>query len=152
VRAEAAVWLRRLFAHPVTGELVAMDSKARFFRGGLRRFLVVRDEVCRTPWCDAVVRHADHVVPVAEGGRTSAENGNGRCEQCNYVKDSPGWSTEPHVGSPAASDTGCQVGTGHQVETVTPTGHRYVSRPPPLPGTEVSGEVACSTALGTAVA
>jgi hypothetical protein len=126
-----------------------MDAKARFFRGGLRRFLVVRDEVCRTPWCDALVRHADHVVPVAEGGRTSAENGNGLCEQCNYAKDSPGWSAQPQVGHPAAPDG------AHRIETVTPTGHRYVSRPPPLPGTAAcgaSGEDAGATGPGTAVA
>jgi len=143
---EAAVWVRRLYAHPSTGELVAMDSKARLFRGALRRFLVVRDEVCRTPWCDAMVRHADHVVPVAAGGRTSAENGNGLCEQCNYAKDSPGWSAQPQVGHAAAPDS------GHRVETVTPTGHRYVSRPPPLPGTAARGQDASGTGPGTAVA
>jgi Domain of unknown function (DUF222)/HNH endonuclease len=143
---EAAVWVRRLYAHPSTGELVAMDSQARFFRGALRRFLVVRDDVCRTPWCDAIIRHADHVVPVAEGGRTSAENGNGLCEQCNYAKDSPGWSAQPRVGHAAAPDS------GHQVETVTPTGHRYVSRPPPLPGTAPRGQDASGTKSGTAAA
>ena len=68
--AQAAVWLRRLFTHPVTGQLVAMESRARPFPPALRRLLVVRDQVCRTPWCDALVRHGDHVVPVARGGRT----------------------------------------------------------------------------------
>jgi hypothetical protein len=68
----AGVWLRRLFLDPSTGELAAMDSKARRFR------------------------HIDHVVPAAEGGGTSVENGEGLCENCNYVKESPGW--ERHVG------------------------------------------------------
>ena len=29
------VWVRRLYADPTTGELVAMDSQARLFRGSL---------------------------------------------------------------------------------------------------------------------
>jgi hypothetical protein len=88
--------------------------------------------VCRTPWCDAIVRHADHLTRVADGGATSAANGNGRCEACNYAKDSPGWAA-------AAPGTG---GAGHVAETVTPTGHRYATRPPPLPGTRAAGAVA----------
>jgi hypothetical protein len=121
----AEVWLRRLFTHPTTGQLVAMDSKAATFPPALRRLLVVRDEVCRTPWCDALVRHADHVVPRARGGSTAEANGQGLCEQCNYVKESPGWSAGPAPGSSLGR---------HLVETVAPTGHRYRSRPPPLPG------------------
>ncbi|WP_188960172.1 DUF222 domain-containing protein, partial [Terrabacter tumescens] len=34
----AGVWLRRLFTHPDTGTLVAMDSTRRTFDGGLRRY------------------------------------------------------------------------------------------------------------------
>lgn len=55
------VWLRRLYASPTTGELVAMDSRARLFPAGLARFIRLRDQVCRTPWCDAPIRHIDHV-------------------------------------------------------------------------------------------
>ena len=96
---QAAVWVRRLFTHPSTGQLVAMDSRARAFPPRLRDLLVTRDEVCRTPWCDALVRHGDHVVPVARGGTTSEANGQGLCEQCNYVKELPGWSAGPAPGS-----------------------------------------------------
>src|SRR6478752_3778903 len=46
----ARVWLRRLFTHPDTGTLVAMDSVRRTFDGGLRRYLLTRDAgTCRTP-------------------------------------------------------------------------------------------------------
>ncbi len=55
------VWLRRLYAEPATGELVAMDSRARRFTGRLADFLRLRDQTCRTPWCDAPIRHLDHV-------------------------------------------------------------------------------------------
>ncbi|MGH8969587.1 MAG: HNH endonuclease, partial [Actinomycetes bacterium] len=80
---------------------------------------------CRTPWCDAPIRHADHVTGHAAGGPTTAGNGQGLCEACNYTKQAPGWRAREHPDS----------GPGdHLVETTTPTGHTYPSRPPPLPG------------------
>jgi hypothetical protein len=122
----ALAWLRRVYGDPATGELVAMESTRREFTGGLRRFVVARDQVCRTPWCDAPIRHADHIKPVAEGGPTSAANGQGLCEACNYTKQTTGWRIR-------ARPDGA-------VETTTPTGHRYLSRtpqiahpPPPAP-------------------
>ena len=122
---ESAVFVRRLFTHPSSGELVAMESRSRFFPEPLRDLLVVRDQVCRTPWCDAIVRHADHATGVSEGGATSEANGQGLCEGCNYAKTAPDWAARA---APASS-----LGA-HLVETVTPTGHKYRSRPPPLPG------------------
>jgi hypothetical protein len=122
----AVVLLRRLFTHPSTGELVAMESRARAFPDALREFLVLRDQTCRTPWCDAPVRHGDHVVPRAKDGPTSAANGQGLCEACNYTKEAPGWTARPTPGSRPGA---------HEVEITTPTGHRYRSRPPPQPGT-----------------
>ena len=64
---DATVWLRRVYARPADGSLVAMDSKRRRFPTGLRRLLQVRDRTCRTPWCGAPIRHTDHVIPVAAG-------------------------------------------------------------------------------------
>lgn len=112
------VWVRRLYASPATGELVAMEARGRYFRGGLSRFIKLRDRVCRTPWCDAPIRQTDHVRPHAEGGATDASNGQGTCEACNYATDAPGWRSRPRPD-----------GT---VETTTPTGHHYLSRPPPV--------------------
>ena len=57
------LWLRRLYTHPGTGELVGMDSRARLFPPGLRRFIQARDDTCRTPYCDAPIRHLDHIIP-----------------------------------------------------------------------------------------
>jgi hypothetical protein len=124
----AQVWLRRLYTHPATGELVAMESRAERFPEALREFLVLRDQACRTPWCDAPVRHGDHVVPKAQGGPTSAGNGQGLCEACNYTKEAPGWAARPTAGSRPGA---------HEVEIITPTGHRYRSRPPPQPGAPI---------------
>lgn len=95
-RAEGELWLRRLYTDPETGELVAMDARSRRFPNALRELVELRDRTCRTPWCDAPIRHIDHTVPAAEGGPTEVGNAQGLC--------------------------------------ATPTGHTYVSRPPPLPG------------------
>lgn len=116
----AQVWVRRLYTSPDTGALVAMESKRRCFDGQLRQFLITADRRCRTPWCDAPIRHADHPVRVADGGYTTAANSQGLCEACNYTKEAYGWRTIPHA--------------DRVVTTITPSGHQYVSRPPPAVG------------------
>nr|WP_240720072.1 DUF222 domain-containing protein [Pseudarthrobacter sp. NamB4] len=124
---ESATYLRRLYTAPGTGELVAMDSKARLFPPGLRRFLQVRDDTCRTPYCDAPIRHHDHIIPRHNDGPTTARNGQGLCEACNHTKETPGWNARR------------VPGTRHAVQLQTPTGHTYRSTAPPLPGTPPSG-------------
>lgn len=115
---EDEVWLRRLYASSTTGELVAMDSRSRRFPAGLARFIRLRDQVCRTPWCDAPIRHTDHVQRHDDGGRTSGRNGQGTCEACNYAKEAPRWRARP--------------GPDGSVTTTLPTGHTYSTRPPPI--------------------
>src|SRR6201999_819540 len=83
--------LRRLYAHPRSGALVAMESRARLFPRGLATFIELRDQRCRTPYCDAPIRHRDHAQPWAAGGPTTAANGLGSCERCNYAKEAAGW-------------------------------------------------------------
>ena len=118
----ASVWLRRLYTSPDGRDLVALDSRRRTFVGGLRRVLVLRDDVCTTPFCDAQIVHADHAHPARDGGPTSAENGHGKCARCNHVKEAPGWRVTVARGSP------------RETETRTPTGHTYRSLAPPLLG------------------
>jgi hypothetical protein len=135
----AEVWLRRLFTTPDGADLVAMESARRRFAGMLRRFVVARDQVCRTPWCDAPVRHVDHVQPARAGGATKAANGQGLCEACNYGKEAPGWTERVlHAGpSPGAGAgaVGADPAIPHTVRITTPTGHTYDSTAPPvLPG------------------
>ncbi|MFJ4169047.1 HNH endonuclease [Paenarthrobacter sp. NPDC089714] len=120
--AELNIWLRRLYTAPTTGELLAMDSRARFFPAGLRRFIQTRDNLCRTPYCDAPIRHHDHIIPWSQGGKTTLTNAAGLCEHCNHTKENPGWSTKP------------EPGNRHQLTVTTPTGHHYSSTAPPLPG------------------
>ena len=87
------MWLRRLYTSPSTGQLVAMDSRRRRFTGQLRRFVILRDQHCRTPWCNAPIRHLDHPRPAHAGGPTTTANAQGLCEACNYAKEAPGWTT-----------------------------------------------------------
>nr|WP_307491000.1 HNH endonuclease signature motif containing protein [Pseudarthrobacter defluvii] len=121
------LWVRRLYTAPGTGELVAMDSTARLFPPALKRFLQIRDDTCRTPYCDAPIRHHDHVTPWHRRGPTTAGNGQGLCEACNHTKETPGWAAQTIPGP------------RHTVATTTPTGHTYHSTAPPLPGTPPAG-------------
>lgn len=118
--------LRRLYRNPRSGQLVAMESRSRFFPKGLAALLDLRDQTCRTPYCDAPIRHHDHAVPKHLGGPTSALNGLGACEACNYAKEAPGWSVITS-----------EVDGEHTAEFATPTGAVYRSTAPPLPGPPV---------------
>ncbi|MDO6142087.1 HNH endonuclease [Paenarthrobacter aurescens] len=121
-RSGFAVLLRRLYTAPGSGELLTMDSKARFFPQQLRRFIRIRDHTCRTPYCDAPIRHIDHVIPWHSEGSTNLHNGAGLCEACNHTKENPGWSAKS------------MPGDVHTIRVSTPTGHSYKSKAPPLPG------------------
>ena len=128
------VWLRRLYTAPGTGELTSMDSRARIFPAGLRRLILARDNTCRTPYCDAPIRHLDHIIPWHSGGPTSQANGAGLCEACNHTKETPGWNVRT------------RPGPRHTLEVTTPTGHNYHSTAPPLPGTQLTGSPLPNTA------
>ncbi|MHA0287940.1 HNH endonuclease [Mycobacterium sp. C3-094] len=119
----AKATLRRLYRHPTSGQLVAMESRARSFPTGLAAFIGLRDQTCRTPYCDAPIRHHDHATPARHSGPTSALNGLGACEACNYAKEAPGWTVTTH-------DTDGR----HTADYTTPTGATYQSAAPPLPG------------------
>ena len=123
---EAKMFISRVFTRPDDGQLVGMDAKGREFTGRLRQMITFRDDVCRTPWCDAPIRHADHVRPVAAGGATTWENGSGLCATCNYAKEHPGWKHE-------ATADGLRVTTpsGRTYEVTTPAVVRRMRFPRP---------------------
>lgn len=116
----APTWLRRLYTRPGSGELIGMDSRRRLFTTSQRRFIALRDQTCRTPWCEAPIRHTDHVRPAERGGTTSIDNGAGLCVACNIAKQAPGWHARP--------------GPVGVIDLITPTGHSYRSAPPRPPG------------------
>jgi hypothetical protein len=133
--------LRRLYRDPKSGSLVAMESRSRLFPRGLAGFIGVRDRTCRTPYCDAPIRHRDHATPRNRGGPTGAGNGLGECERCNYTKEAPGWRVA------AGDENGV-----HTAEFVTPTGARYRSTAPPLPGAPLIAVSEVEIRIGVALA
>ena len=66
----AARWIRRLYADAKVGDLTEVDGRRRLFRGQVRRFILLRDQRCRTPWCDAPIHDIDHAHRFADGGST----------------------------------------------------------------------------------
>ncbi|SMX85627.1 protein of unknown function (DUF222) [Brevibacterium sp. 239c] len=114
---EAEVFIRRMFTRATDGQLVGMESRGRIFTGQLRQMVIYRDDVCRTPWCDARIRHADHADGYASGGATSWENGSGLCAACNYAKEHPGWKHEA---------------TAEGLKVTTPNGAEYEDLTPPF--------------------
>jgi hypothetical protein len=132
--------LRRLYAHPRSGALVAMESRARLFPRGLAAFIELRDQRCRTPYCDAPIRHRDHARPWAAGGPTTADNGLGTCERCNYAKEAPGWRVS----------TSTDENHTHTAEFTTPTGKTYRSVAPPRAPTIAFSDV--EFRIGVAIA
>ncbi|YAL83858.1 DUF222 domain-containing protein [Dermacoccaceae bacterium W4C1] len=114
-------WIRRLLTDPVTGIATELDTRRRTFDEAARRFIAARDHHCRQPFCDAPVRHIDHIHGHASGGATSIDNGQGLCERGNYAKEIPGWTSR--VGPDPGS-----------ILVTTPTGHQYLTRPSPPTG------------------
>lgn len=127
----AKATMRRLFTPPHDRALVAMESTSRRFDGLLAEFLTLRDcGTCRTPGCNAVIRHHDHVTRSADGGRTRASNGQGLCERCNYVKETPGWTS--WIADPGDTQS-------HEVHGVTEHLRILRSTAPPMPGGPAGG-------------
>jgi hypothetical protein len=133
-------FVRRLLTDPVSGRLTAADDTRRRFSGADRRFIEIADQTCRTPWCEARIRHIDHVERFADGGATSIGNGAGLCESCNYLMETQGWIEQ--IGDDAGgagggggerdpSDGSCAP-PDRTLRLTTPTGRTFTSSPPPL--------------------
>ena len=118
------VFLRRLFTSPA-GQLVGVDSRRRRFDEGLATLIECRDQTCRDPYCDAPIRHLDHIHRHADGGASSLGNGRGECARGNYVKEMPGWHVQLINDGLGARP--------HEIRVTTPTGHTYTSQAPQPP-------------------
>jgi len=123
---DGRLWWRRLFTAPAGGPLVGCDPRRRRFDGVLAHLIAIRDGGrCRDPFCDAPIRHLDHIDRRRAGGPTSFVNGRGTCARGNYVRETPGWQVE-------VIDDGLGA-RPHAVRTTTPTGHTYDSTAGPAP-------------------
>ncbi len=120
-------WWRRLFTGPNSqadrrGPIVGGDPSRRCFDGWLAKLIRLRDQTCRDPFCDAPIRHIDHIIRYSDGGLTTYINGRGECKRGNLVREMPGWRIK-------LLDCGFHSGP-HAIMITTPTGHHYRSRAP----------------------
>ena len=120
---EMTAFVRRVFTEPKTGQLVSLESRAREFPMGLRKKILLRDDICRTPYCEASIKEIDHIDPVHNGGTTSWQNASGLCSACNQTKENRGWEHR---------------GNAQFLRITTPTGHHYtVAASDVLPGRDI---------------
>ncbi|MGI8612960.1 MAG: DUF222 domain-containing protein [Nocardioidaceae bacterium] len=130
-----SLMLRRLFCDPVDGRLLTMETNGRLYAGGLRDFCVWRDQACRLS--GGPIRQLDHIDDHTNGGPTSGTNGEGLAVNPHVIKDHPEVSvaTRPYEpdGQTGTELLGLRANAPNIVWTM-PTGHSYVSAPPPALG------------------
>ncbi|WP_040003943.1 DUF222 domain-containing protein [Gordonia alkanivorans] len=120
---ETASTMRRIYARPSDGALVAMESKSRTFPAALAHFVRLRDQRCRTPYCGAPIAEIDHAKPHRHDGPTSEANADGICVTHNRAKEADGWGYSVRM-----------AGDIRVIDVITPTGGRHRSTAPPAIG------------------
>ena len=115
---DVLVKYKRIFTSATTGEVLAMDSRSRFFPKALAELVLLRDRTCRGPYCDAPITTIDHIHRHAQGGPTTIENAQGLCTRCNLAKEALTVTT-------TTTNT-----TPHTTTWTTPTGRTYTSTTP----------------------
>jgi hypothetical protein len=78
--------------------IIELGHRKRFFTGGLRRVLELRDRECTHPTCDAPHDECqgDHIQPHGRGGPTCQANGQLHCGHHNRYKE--------HIPTPGGRD------------------------------------------------
>src|SRR3954470_12954904 len=70
------------------GIVIGGDSVQRNFTGVLADLINARDGGrCTAPYCDAPIRHYDHIIRWRDGGRTEFDNGRGLCAFHNHLRE-----------------------------------------------------------------
>ncbi|MGI5132159.1 DUF222 domain-containing protein [Pseudonocardia sp. CA-107938] len=90
---------RKTFRRIVTrdGIVIGGDSVQRTFTGVLADLIKIRDGGrCTAPYCDAPIRHIDHIERWRDGGRTEFDNGRGLCEFHNHLREIGTTASRPH--------------------------------------------------------
>jgi hypothetical protein len=82
-------YLERAVFQP--GGRVEVGTTTRLFTGATRRAIELRDRGCTHPYCDQRLEdcEVDHIVPYAEGGPTTQENGRLLCGFHNRLRSQP---------------------------------------------------------------
>jgi hypothetical protein len=70
------------------GKRVEISHTARLFTGATRRAIELRDRECTHPYCDrSRSTEVDHIIPYADGGPTTQENGRLLCGFHNRLRN-----------------------------------------------------------------
>ena len=86
-------WIRRLYTDPGDRAVDRRRFQTPVFSLAARQFLIARDQTCRGPFCDAPIRHADHVVPHEQGGPTRTAMVRVCVSGATTRRSSPGWQS-----------------------------------------------------------
>ncbi|MEO6988993.1 MAG: hypothetical protein ABI239_10155 [Aquihabitans sp.] len=78
--------------------VIEVGVKKRFFTGGIRRAIELRDKHCTFPGCTVPANRCDidHIIEYSQGGPTTQANGRLRCPAHNRQR--PGRNTPPPQG------------------------------------------------------
>ena len=78
--------------------VIELGVRTRFFTGGLRRAIELRDRHCTFPGCTVPAKRCevDHIVEYSQGGLTTQQNGRLRCPAHNRQR--PGRAGQPPQG------------------------------------------------------
>ncbi|MGZ0711715.1 DUF222 domain-containing protein (plasmid) [Coraliomargarita sp. W4R53] len=114
--AGAAAGWDRVFTHPITREVLAVDRYRP--SDALKRHLRARDQHCRFPGCRMPVTRCDidHTIDAAYGGPTEVNNLAHLCRGHHSLKHATPWKVVQH--------------TGGILEWTSPTGRTYIDKPP----------------------
>lgn len=118
VASDKTATLRRLVTDPQTGHLLDIGRKRYAVPDALREFIVMRDQRCRFPGCNAraATAEVDHALPWEGGGSTNRANLGALCKRHHQVKSLGGWEI-----SSSDENGGCTW--------MSPTGNVYVHEP-----------------------
>jgi hypothetical protein len=111
-----AVW-RRIVTDPLSGTVLDVGRTTYRPPAALTDLVRARDMTCRNPRCrqPATTCELDHVVEWQNDGVTAEHNLCALCVRHHDLKEAPGWQVVLH--------------DDRHLEWITPTGHRYRSRP-----------------------
>ena len=102
-----------------------MGGDPGYFDGWLAKLIRLREQTCRDPFCDAPIRHLDHITRTPTADSPHSPMDAAPASRGNQVREMPGW----HL---TLIDCGFHGGP-HKIIITTPTGHRYCSRAPAPP-------------------
>ncbi len=97
-----------------TNRIIELSTTERFFRGGLRRVLEIRDRHCQHPGCRVPAErcNGNHVIEHTDGGQTTQENGDLQCR--THDRQRWGRRKTPPAGSDDDPDDHADEQTAHR--------------------------------------